>query len=75
MKDLNNSVHYCNWANQPYVQIMCSGVNEYASKSKLPVGIYETDDGSLYTFEEEKVTCEACKKTLQALKERGNVIE
>jgi hypothetical protein len=63
---MNEVIHYCNYANQPYVQIACTGLNEYAwgSGRDLPLEVYETEDGSLYTFEEKNVTCEACKKLL-----------
>ena len=61
-------IHYSDYSSQPYVRIMCKNVMEYvwcSDDKTLPENVYKTEDGTLYTFEENNVTCETCKKMIQ----------
>jgi hypothetical protein len=62
-------IHLSDWASQPDVRIACDqyyGTPAYRQTiepSTLPEGVYELDDGRLYTFDDElngSVTCPAC---------------
>lgn len=70
--DIVPVVHMVDYASQPDLQIRCDqswttpawdgfkpgGVKKWG----LPEGVYKTDDGRNYTFEEDKITCPKCKK-------------
>lgn len=71
---MNDLVHGSDWAQQPSVRIRCSqkyGTPAWkgtpADRPNLPKGVYSLDvddgppEGVLYTFDEGKVTCPACK--------------
>lgn len=60
--------HYSDWAQQPDVRLACGQMTTPAwspTRADLPTGVYETDEGDLYTFERtDLVTCESCKEWL-----------
>lgn len=63
---MTKSVHYSGYASQPSIRIDCDdswGTPAWGPRSGLTdtPNVYELNDGRLYTFEEELVTCEPCK--------------
>ena len=68
---MSDPVHYSDWAQQPDIGLACgerwTTPKWGAQRSNdTDVGIYESDDGRLYAFDEEKVTCPACLAFIQA---------
>ena len=58
-------VHLCDWGSQPTIRIACDQSCDRAGwtqRGDLPEGVYNRDDGCLYTFTDELVTCEACRQ-------------
>lgn len=59
-------IHLCDYASQPSIQILCdqswTTPNWGPGGGKTSTeGVYESDDGRLYTFNPELMTCPACK--------------
>lgn len=57
------AIHYSNWSQQPDVWLACGRwtTPAWSQGDGLDAGIYEEDDGDLYTFEHfDRVNCEAC---------------
>lgn len=63
MSDSNETIHGVSYASQPYVNFDCDSETRHfvwAGTPALAEGVYRSD-GGLYTFDEEKVTCPACR--------------
>lgn len=58
-------VHLCLWSSQPDLYIACdlSWTTPAWKQPELPEGVHLANDRRLYTFEEEKTTCQACRET------------
>lgn len=71
--------HYCDWASQPNLHFVC-GISTTpkwgAQPEGLPVGVYQEDDGDLYTFSRVTyVDCETCLAGLdEAIEDIGNAV-
>ena len=61
---LSDKIHISKESSQPHIHIECDDSWTTPSFNKgvgIFSGIYKTQDGRLYTFEDDKVTCEKCK--------------
>lgn len=60
-------VHHCLWSSQPDLLIACdhSWTTPKWGNAQIGVeGVYSTDDGRLYSFDESLTTCTECLETL-----------
>jgi hypothetical protein len=59
-------VHMVDYSSQPDLRVRCDGswtTPKFPQPEGLSGGVYGTADDRLYTFSEEKVTCELCIAT------------
>lgn len=73
-------IHYADWAQQPDVHLLCCdiyGVPSWGQSAPLPIDVYVLDfhrkedgkqDQALYSFDEDKVTCEECLRKMMLSK-------
>ncbi len=60
------TIHYCDWASQPDIHILCS--NEWTTPAwgrrnvpdHVEADFYLSDNGKYYTFKKDVVNCSAC---------------
>ena len=70
-------VHHCDWASQPDIRIACdqSWTTPAWTQPELPKNVYAADNGKLYAFAYEVVTCEECRQKIAKDLEEANRIE
>lgn len=59
---MNMVIHLCDYASQPYIRIKCSSKwtgPAWRATSEIE-GVHFDEDGELYTFDEELVSCPRC---------------
>lgn len=61
-KSKDTRVHMVDYASQPNIQYRCDSTWSTPDwvQGEQPPGVFLADDGRLYTFTEEKITCGTC---------------
>jgi hypothetical protein len=57
-------IHLCDYASQPDIHLVCTNtwtIPKWCPDPNAPdTGVYESDEGLLYTFEKSLVSCPEC---------------